>query len=117
MSDEREPLIGAGAAFDGVVAYRGGVRIDGRLVGEVIADGSLEIGETGEVRADLNVEELVVAGRLEGDAVASRRIELRASARVVGGLKAPTVILADGCQVEGSVQTVRKPPPEAVSEG
>lgn len=100
-------LITAGAAFEGLVAYRGSVLVDGRLVGEIVASGALEIGEAGEVRANVRVDDLVVAGRLEGDAVASRRIELRPSARVVGDLRAPTVVLADGCQVEGRVQTGR----------
>jgi cytoskeletal protein CcmA (bactofilin family) len=117
VSDETRSLIGAGAAFEGLLAYRGAVRIDGRLVGEVVASGALEIGEAGEVRANVQVDELVVAGLLEGEAVASRRIELRPSARVVGGLEAPTVVLADGCRVEGSVRTARAALPEPGSRG
>ncbi len=108
MSDEDfGALIAEGAAFEGLLAFRGAARIDGRLEGEVVASGALEIGEAADVRARIQVDELVVAGRLEGDAVVSRRIELRPSARVIGNLRAPSVILADGCQVEGRVVMAR----------
>lgn len=108
MSDEDfGALIAEGAAFEGLLAFRGAARIDGRLQGEVVASGALEIGEAADVRARIQVDELVVAGRLEGDAVVSRRIELRPSARVIGNLHAPSVILADGCQVEGRVVMAR----------
>jgi cytoskeletal protein CcmA (bactofilin family) len=100
-------LIAEGAAFEGLLAFRGAARIDGNLQGEVVASGALEIGEAANVRARIQVDELVVAGRLEGDAVVTRRIELRPTARVVGNLRAPSVILADGCQVEGRVVMAR----------
>jgi len=109
------PVVPAGAAFEGTLAYRGAVRIDGRLHGEVIATGALEIGEHGEVRARVEVDELVVAGHLQGDAVAKRRIELRASARVEGNLRAPIVILADGCRLQGRLEC--KPAQPARSQG
>ena len=108
------PVVPSGAAFEGTLAYRGAVRIDGRLHGQVIATGTLEIGEQGEVRARVEVDELVVAGHLEGDAVANRRIELRPSARVEGNLRAPTVILADGCRLQGRLEC--KPAQPARSE-
>jgi cytoskeletal protein CcmA (bactofilin family) len=108
-------LIAEGAAFEGLLAFRGTARIDGRLQGEVVASGALEIGEAADVRARIQVDELVVAGRLEGDAVVSRRIELRPSARVIGNLRAPSVILADGCQVEGRVVMARPGEGEAPS--
>jgi cytoskeletal protein CcmA (bactofilin family) len=98
------PVVPNGASFEGTLAYRGEVRIDGRLNGQVIATGALEIGEHGEVRARVEVDELVVAGHLQGDAVANRRIELRSSARVEGDLRAPTVVLADGCLLQGRLQ-------------
>jgi cytoskeletal protein CcmA (bactofilin family) len=99
------PVVPAGAVFEGTLAYRGSVRIDGRMAGEIVAAGTLEIGERAEVRARVEVDELLVAGRLEGDAVAKHRIELRPTARVIGDLRAPTLVLADGCRVQGRLET------------
>ena len=103
------PIVGEDAVFEGTLSFRGRVRIDGRLAGAVVATGSLEIGERARVRARVEVDELVVAGALEGDAVARSRIQLLPSARVVGDLRAPALVLADGCRVEGRLETAPVP--------
>jgi cytoskeletal protein CcmA (bactofilin family) len=98
-------LIGVGAAFDGLLTFSGAVRVDGRLSGRVVAEGRLEIGPEAQVRADIEVDELIVAGDVEGDLQARRRLELRESARVLGTLRAPRLALAPGCRFEGRCET------------
>ncbi len=100
------PTVGAGATFNGLLSFRGAARVDGEVSGEVVAAGMLHISERAVVRARIEVDELIVDGRLEGDAVARQRIELGPSARVVGTLRAPRLLLADGCQVQGRCETV-----------
>jgi cytoskeletal protein CcmA (bactofilin family) len=105
------PMIPEGAAFEGLLAFRGAARIDGKLTGQVVASGLLEIGAGAEVKARIEVDELVVAGRLEGSATATRRLELRPGAQVIGDLRSPSLSLADGCQVEGKVEMASAGPP------
>jgi cytoskeletal protein CcmA (bactofilin family) len=96
-----EPVLGAGAVFQGVLALPGPARIDGRVAGEVIAGGPLWIGESGEVEADLEAESIVVAGRVAGRVRATARIEVRPTGTVRGGLEAPRIVLAEGSVVNG----------------
>lgn len=98
------PLVGIGASFEGVVAARGTARIDGRLVGDLVACTRLVIGEGADVRARVEAEEVVVQGRLEGDVHARRRVELGPRAEVVGRLLAPRLAVADGCRFDGSLE-------------
>jgi cytoskeletal protein CcmA (bactofilin family) len=107
-------LIGAGASFDGLLTFSGTVRVDGQLSGRVVAEGRLEIGPEARVRADIEVDELVVAGEVEGELRARQRVELRESARVLGSLRTPLLAMAGGCQFEGRCDT-RPPGPASAS--
>jgi len=106
---EAPTVIDAGASFEGLLTFRGSARIDGVLSGRVIADGCLVIGPRGRVTATIEVDELVVAGEFEGEASARGRVELLASARAAGRLRAPTFSLAEGCRFDGQWETVVQP--------
>lgn len=98
--------IGAGCAFEGLLTFRGETRVDGDLVGEVVASGTLRLGKTARVRARIEVDELIVDGELEGDVVARRRLELSSTARVRGSLEAARFSLAEGCLLEGRLRSL-----------
>ncbi len=91
--------------FEGLVSFRGGARVDGELHGEVLAQGTLYLGESARVEANIQVDELIVAGSLAGDVQATRRIELRSTAQVRGELRAPRVSFEDGCHLRGRCRT------------
>jgi len=103
---ETPTVIDVGARFDGTLTFRGSARIRGELVGRVVAFGTLWIDEGARVTADLEVDEVVVAGEVEGEIVARGRVELLATGRVRGVLRAPRFALADGCSFEGRFETV-----------
>jgi cytoskeletal protein CcmA (bactofilin family) len=44
-----------------------------------------------------------VSGRLTGNVLARERVELRAEAKVVGDVKAPRIVIADGASFKGNV--------------
>ncbi len=111
----RLPIIPAGARFEGTLCWRGAVRVEGRLTGDCLGRGALEIGPEARVEADVAVDHLVVAGHLEGDASARLKIELKEGAVVVGDLRAPVVVLADGARLRGRLQITPEGPEEAVS--
>ena len=84
----------------------------------MIAGGPLWIGEAGVIEADLEGDVVVVAGRVEGDVTATSRIELRSTATVLGGLRAPRLVLAEGSTVNGPChcgQEAQNPPESARS--
>jgi cytoskeletal protein CcmA (bactofilin family) len=98
-------VIRRGAEFDGLVLLPEAARIDGRLRGDVIASGLVWIGEAARVKARIQAAEVVVAGVVEGEVEASERIQLLATGRVSGALRAPRLVLADGSFLEGRCRT------------
>ena len=95
------PLLGCGSHFEGLLVLHGAARIDGTLRGRVLGAEILYIGEHGSVEARIDADEVVVAGTIEGDVTASRRVELLPTARVRGRLTAPRIALAEGCEFNG----------------
>jgi cytoskeletal protein CcmA (bactofilin family) len=102
-------VLAPGTEFDGLLSFRGAARVDGKLSGEVVAEGCLVIGEGGRVRARVEVDELIVGGELEGEIHARERVELLSTARVVGTLRCPRLSVAEGGILEGRCKTVPGP--------
>jgi cytoskeletal protein CcmA (bactofilin family) len=100
-----EGVLGPGTAFEGLLTFRGAMRIEGRLSGDVRAEGRLVIGPEAQVRARVQVDELVVAGLLVGDVVASRRVEIQESARLEGSVQTPSLQVAEGGVLDGQLIT------------
>ncbi len=94
-------VIAPGAEFEGLLSFRGAARIDGKLSGDVVAEGCLVIGEGAHVRARIEVDELIVGGELVGEIHARKRVELLNTARVVGSLRCPRLAVAEGGILEG----------------
>lgn len=105
--DEIPTVLGAGSHFDGLLTFRGSARVDGSITGSIHAVGRLVIGPDAHVQAQVEVDELVVAGLLEGDVRAHQRAELLPGGRVIGSLVTPRLKMAEGGVLEGSCRTAR----------
>jgi cytoskeletal protein CcmA (bactofilin family) len=93
--------IGEQSVFEGRFAIRGSLRVDGTFEGQALMVDQLAIGPKGRVRAAITATSVVVEGVIIGNINASRRILLLATARVLGDLKTPELIIQDGVVLEG----------------
>ena len=100
-------VVDAGTRFDGLVSFQGAVRVEGLLVGQVVANGTLWLAEQGELRGRIEADEVMVEGVCDGEIEARQRIELRPTARVRGRMTAPRVVMADGALFDGQCEVGR----------
>src|ERR1700761_8879948 len=78
--------------------------VDGQLEGTInLSEGRLTIGPSASVSADLNAKEVLVLGKLQGNIVASGRVELRAGSVVEGDVKAQRLAVEDNAVFRGKV--------------
>jgi cytoskeletal protein CcmA (bactofilin family) len=94
-------ILGKGSKFDGKLTFEGTVRIDGRFSGEIHTDGTLIIGESAEVEANIRAATVVVQGRVRGDVSATESLSIQAPARVQGNLTTPNLMIEKGSFFEG----------------
>ena len=98
---DAEPLVGEGAEFRGTLSFRGAARIEGRVSGAISATGTLFVGARAVVAAEIEVDELIVAGQVEGDVRARQRAELLPGARLRGSIETPRLAVAEGSVLDG----------------
>ena len=100
-----DTLIGAHVTIRGDVEFRGGLYVEGRIVGTVTAvEGEpavLMLAEHGSIEGDVHAPVVMVNGRLDGDVRAAERIELAANARVLGNVHYRVVEMNAGAQLTG----------------
>ncbi len=97
-------FLGYGTKISGQLHFEGSVRIDGNLDGEI--DGKeITIGESAVVTAQIIGDSIVVSGKVEGDITATQRIEIRATAKIIGNITAPRLIIEEGAIFEGRCST------------
>ena len=101
--DAISTLIGPDADIQGTLSFKGTIRVDGRLKGKIeSADGTLIVGETARIEADISVDAGVIMGEVIGAVHAKNRIEVYKPAKVTGDIKAPVISIDAGVTFNGN---------------
>jgi cytoskeletal protein CcmA (bactofilin family) len=107
-AEEVNAFLGKGTTFEGKMTFEGMFRLDGNFAGEIFAGDSLIIGETGEVNAQINVNSLIVNGKLTGSVTAGTRVEIYPPGKVFGDIKTPILVISEGAIFEGNCQMEKR---------
>ena len=94
-------VIGVNSTFRGTLMVTGTLHIDGEFEGDILNCERLEIGEHGVMRADVEVKEALVLGRVYGNIRAQGAIEMKSGARVEGDLAGMTIAMEQGVHFTG----------------
>lgn len=102
-----DTLVGANSEVHGDVFFSGGCHVDGTVNGCVYADlegnAALSISEDGTVEGGVKVPYVVLHGIVRGDVIASRRVELGPTARVIGNVYYNLIEMAIGAEINGKL--------------
>ena len=100
-----ECLIGAGTTVEGNIIFAGGLRVDGRVRGDVIAaddkPGTLVLSEQAQIEGEIRVSHVVINGTVIGPVHAAEYVELQAKSSVTGDLQYKTLEIQLGAVVQG----------------
>lgn len=97
-----ETIIGRDACFEGTLSSREGLRIDGKVKGKVLCDGTLVIGSEGKVEAEVVAKDVLIAGELRGNVKAEDLLEITEQGRVYGDITTTQLVISPGVIFEGS---------------
>jgi cytoskeletal protein CcmA (bactofilin family) len=96
-------FVGNGTVLTGETSFKSMLRIDGQLTGKINSEaGTLIVGNQGLVEADVQVAIATIHGTVNGDIVATQRLELGRTARVTGNVTTPSLMIEQGAMFEGS---------------
>lgn len=94
-------LLGKGTEIAGDINFSGGMRVDGVLKGKVRSEGSLIIGASGMIDAEISVRNISINGEFRGIIRASDRVEIHKDGKVFGDIYSPCLIIEAGATFEG----------------
>src|SRR5438270_10990243 len=100
--NELNALLGKGSSFEGKLLFEGSVRIDGKFTGEIVSTDTRISGEGADVKGEIQVGSLVVVGDYNGNAKASKGVELKAPAKVRGTLTTASIVIERGVFFDGT---------------
>lgn len=96
-------FIEEGCQLAGQLQFQSGVRIDGRIEGEVRARGTVVVGKSGIVDASIFADVVVVLGEVEGDISATTLVALHKGARVRSDITTAGIVVEPGANFRGSI--------------
>lgn len=102
-----DSLVGQQTVIEGDVKYSGGLHIDGKVIGNVIANkddkSMLSVSEQGTIEGDVHVSNIMLNGTVLGNVYAYERVELAPNARVTGNVYYNLIEMAMGSEVNGNL--------------
>ena len=102
-----DTLVGSNSQVNGDLGFSGHCHIDGVVKGSVNADAdsqsALSISEEATVEGGVTVPYVVLNGIVRGDVVASQRVELGPTARVIGNVYYNLIEMAIGAEINGKL--------------
>ena len=96
-------FVGSGTVVTGEATFKAMMRIDGHLSGRISSSsGTLVVGTNGKVEANIDVAVATIHGTVNGDIIATQRLELGRAAKVNGNIQTPSLLIEQGAMFEGS---------------
>jgi cytoskeletal protein CcmA (bactofilin family) len=97
-------ILGPTLEIEGEIEGEEDLVIQGRIQGKIVSRKDLTVDNSGKVEASITTKNLAVSGTLVGNVTASERVEVRKEGKMIGDIKAPRVIIADGAKFKGNIE-------------
>ena len=101
-------FVGGGTDVTGEANFKAMTTLDGHFSGRITSStGTLIVGNNGSVDANIEVAVAVIHGAINGDIIATQRLELGRAAKVTGNIQTPSLVIEQGAIFEGSCKMLQ----------
>lgn len=111
-----ETIVGPAIAIRGRIEGEEDLRVEGRIEGSIALTETLYVEPSGVVIAEVEARDVVVSGVIIGDVTAANSVTLNKGAKLVGNIRTPRLIIADGASFRGDVAMDGEEAPPAARE-
>jgi len=113
-------ILNSDVELKGTLKFSGEMTFDGKLDGDINSEGSLNLGDNAVIKGNINVNTVVVRGKINGNVVAREKIDIKAKTEMFGDIRAPKLVIEEGVTFVGKsevnpnkVSPAAPPPPPA----
>ena len=104
-------LIGEGTVVRGELRFSEGLRIDGEVIGDVVASGDLPtmlvISEKARVTGRVRGGHVIINGQVNGPIQSDELLELQPQARIVGDVRYEVLEMHQGATIDGELRPLK----------
>jgi cytoskeletal protein CcmA (bactofilin family) len=94
-------ILNSDVELKGTLKFAGELTFDGKLDGDINSDGVLNLGDNAVVKGNLNVNAVVLRGKVNGNVTAKEKIEIKTKAELFGDIRSPKLVIEEGVTFVG----------------
>ena len=97
-------VLSSDVEISGTLKFAGELTFEGKLEGDIVSDGTLQLGDSTVINGNVNVNSVVVRGKINGNITAKDKIEIKAKAELFGDIKASKLAIEEGVTFVGKTE-------------
>ena len=101
-------VVGEKIQIRGELTGEGDMQLMGGFHGTIDLAGTIVIGESAQVEADIAATNIIVGGHVKGNLIASGRVDLLPTGSVTGNVKTGSIAAAEGASLKGEIEINRR---------
>ncbi|MCZ6478970.1 MAG: polymer-forming cytoskeletal protein [candidate division NC10 bacterium] len=96
-------VIGKGLVVRGELSGEGNIELGDQFEGKICLTGSVVVLEGASIQSDISATEIVVAGAVRGNLMATEKVEFSSSGRLFGNVRSKVLVVREGARVSGRI--------------
>jgi cytoskeletal protein CcmA (bactofilin family) len=97
-------ILNSDVEITGTLKFTGELTFDGKLNGDITSEGTLNLGDNAVIKGNLNVNSVVLRGKINGNVTAKERIEIKAKTELFGDIRSARLAIEEGVTFEGKTE-------------
>src|SRR6185436_17037948 len=97
-------VLNSDVELKGSLKFTGEMTFDGKLDGDINSDGTLNLGDNAVVKGNINVNSVVVRGKVNGNISAKEKIDIKTKTELFGDIRAPKLTIEEGVTFVGKTE-------------
>ena len=114
-NNDSKNVLASDVELQGTLRFAGELSFDGKLDGDINSEGTLTLGDNAVIRGNINVNSVVVRGKINGNITAQEKIDIKAKTELFGDIRAARLVIEEGVTFVGQseVNPAKSPPPRS----
>ena len=97
-------ILNSDVEIKGTVRFAGELTFDGKLDGDIQSDGSLNLGDNSVINGNVNVNNVVVRGKINGNITAREKVDIKLKTELFGDVRAAKLVIEEGVTFVGKTE-------------
>ena len=89
-------VLNSDVELKGSLKFTGEMTFDGKLDGDITSDGALLLGDNAVVKGNINVNSVIMRGKINGNVAAKEKIDIKSKTELFGDIRAPKLVRGVG---------------------